>query len=155
MARRRIKQGSKRNDETPIPPGKPAPVPVDQQESVLDILLRRTIRDDRLPKDYATEIDHYLYGTPKRFGSARKANPRSRAKKQVVAKRIPGESLIEFLERNAVSDPSLPKDFSAELDHYTYGLPKRKGRKPRRSMRTRATTRPVKKNAAKKTRGKR
>lgn len=157
MARHRTKQRGKvrANDDTPASRGKRATRPAGQPESVLDILLRHTIRDDGLPKDYATEIDHYLYGTPKRYGSAGKTTSRTKANKQVVAKFIPGESLLEFLERNAVSDPSLPKDFSAELDHYTHGLPKRNGRKPRRSTSVRATTKPGKKKVAKKTRGKR
>lgn len=58
--------------------------------------------------------------------------------------------LLEFLKRNAVSDPSLPKDYAAELDHYLYGLPKQNGRKSRRSAVAKPARKPQSKKPAKK-----
>jgi hypothetical protein len=36
------------------------------------------------------------------------------------------QSFLEWVEKNAVDDPSLPTDLSANLHHYLYGVPKRK-----------------------------
>lgn len=43
----------------------------------------------------------------------------------VAAKDERGESSLEWLARNAVSDPSLPTDLSYQHDHYLYGTPKK------------------------------
>jgi hypothetical protein len=34
-------------------------------------------------------------------------------------------SVLLWLAENAVDDPSLPADFSQEVDHYLYGTPKK------------------------------
>jgi len=36
------------------------------------------------------------------------------------------QSALEWMAENAIDDPSLPDDLSANLDHYLYGTPKRK-----------------------------
>ena len=43
-------------------------------ERLLDDALRLGVRNTGLPKDYASELDHYQYGTPKR-GKAGKRKP--------------------------------------------------------------------------------
>ncbi len=37
------------------------------------------------------------------------------------------ESVLEWLERQAVDDPTLPTDMAHQHDHYLYGTPKREG----------------------------
>jgi len=46
---------------------------------------------------------------------------------------VEGETLLDKLLRHSVADPTLPKDFASELDHYLYGLPKRNGKKSSKS----------------------
>ena len=54
-------------------------------ETLLDKLLRHSVADPSLPKDYASELDHYLYGLPKRNGPISKS--RANGKKKTSAKR--------------------------------------------------------------------
>ncbi|MBI3829171.1 MAG: hypothetical protein HY291_06625 [Planctomycetes bacterium] len=35
-------------------------------------------------------------------------------------------SALDWLEKNAVNDPSLPRDWAHQHDHYLYGTPKKK-----------------------------
>ncbi|HMN42597.1 MAG TPA: hypothetical protein PKE29_17285 [Phycisphaerales bacterium] len=48
---------------------------------------------------------------------------------RVDVRPVAGESLMDLFRRHAISDPSLPRDFATEIDHYLYGLPKRNRRK--------------------------
>jgi hypothetical protein len=65
-----------------LPDGTRVDVEPAKQESLLDFFLRHTMSDPSLPKDYASELDHYLYGHPKRNGKPvrKKATSKSRAK---------------------------------------------------------------------------
>ena len=38
----------------------------------------------------------------------------------------PSASALQWLAEHSVDDPSLPNDLSDNLDHYLYGLPKKK-----------------------------
>jgi hypothetical protein len=51
-------------------------------ESLLDIFLRHTVRDESLPKDLASEVDHYLYGHPKQGSKRAVKGTRSRTSKK-------------------------------------------------------------------------
>ncbi len=67
------------------------------------------------------------------------------------------ESLLDIFRRNAIHDPSLPKDFASELDHYLYGHPKRNGKhaqKPATKKRAKKTARKAVKKAASTSRAK-
>ncbi len=44
----------------------------------------------------------------------------------VKVERVPAEpSSLEWMAKNAISDPSLPTDGSYQHDHYLYGTPKK------------------------------
>ena len=96
---------------------------------------------DEFPPDYSENLDHYLYGMPKKSPGPSDANPQversapmatSSAKdktseqsddlsmpsiqKKILARsaKIPQEELDKF-----------PPDFTENLDHYLYGMPKK------------------------------
>lgn len=64
---------------TDLPDGTPVDVQPRPRSSLVKSLLRHAARDSSLPKDYGAELDHYLYGTPKR-SSARKPATKSKAR---------------------------------------------------------------------------
>jgi hypothetical protein len=37
-----------------------------------------------------------------------------------------GQDVFDWMIKNAIGDPSLPTDLSANLEHYLYGVPKQK-----------------------------
>ena len=62
------------------------------------------------------------------------------------------ESLLDFFKRNAVRDPSLPKDYASELDHYMYGHPKQSGTKSRKAGTRKSASKSATKKPTKKSR---
>lgn len=86
-----------------------------------------------LPSDFSTQLDHYLYGTPKRSqesselreekaASARAIRERVRA----IAKKGPLPTLYERIKPAIGIISGLPSDFASQHDHYIHGTPKRK-----------------------------
>lgn len=65
------------DSETTLPEGTRVDVEPSAAESLLDLVLRHSVSDPTIPKDFASELDHYMYGLPKRNG---KAKTRKRAK---------------------------------------------------------------------------
>ena len=37
-----------------------------------------------------------------------------------------GKSVLDRIVENAIDDPSMPTDFAYNIDHYSYGTPKKK-----------------------------
>ncbi len=74
-----------------MPDGTHVEVTPSKSESLMDLFRRNAIRDPSIPKDYAAEIDHYLYGLPKRNGKATKKagtrGPRTKVKAKSSAKK--------------------------------------------------------------------
>ena len=66
---------------TNLPEGTPVEVRQVESETLLDKLLRHSVADPSLPKDYASELDHYLYGHPKRNGRVSKSRSASDGKR--------------------------------------------------------------------------
>jgi hypothetical protein len=86
-----MRDGQVRLDgESTIPDGTPVDIRPAASESLLDLIRRHTIRDPSLPKDFAAELDHYLYGLPKRT-KKRKAKT-AKSKSATRAKRPRGKS---------------------------------------------------------------
>lgn len=49
------------------------------------------------------------------------------AKQETKKRKQP--SVLEWIAANPIDDPAMPADFSANLDHYLYGSPKKKSDK--------------------------
>ena len=87
-----MRDGQVRLDsESTIPDGTPVDIRPAASESLLDLIRRHTVRDPSLPKDFALELDHYLYGHPKRT-KKRKAKKTAKNKPSTRGKHPRGKS---------------------------------------------------------------
>lgn len=57
--------------ETSLPDGTRVDIEPSGAESLLELVRRHSIDDPSAPKDLAANLDHYLYGTPKRVKAGR------------------------------------------------------------------------------------
>ncbi len=76
------------DSETTLPEGTRVDVEPSAAESLLDLVLRHSVSDPTIPKDFASELDHYMYGLPKRTGKG-KANMAKRAKPAAAGSKRP------------------------------------------------------------------
>ncbi len=72
-----------------LPDGTPVDVRPAQPRTLAERLLEHAIDDPTLPKDFASEIDHYLYGTPKRNGKRTTKGRRATGARARIASRKP------------------------------------------------------------------
>jgi hypothetical protein len=98
----------------------------------------------RFPKDLTSQVDHYVYGTPKRptdeelpwYAGTTMARPTGKTKsaaqpaakpKRTSSKMPPIARIAQRLGRMIPEEElrRIPKDLSSQVDHYVYGKPKR------------------------------